>query len=182
MAGARGAALTPPQTFPARLGAKGEGDWPGVGRWNSGSRAGSAQAGSLRPGKPAEEEWIRGMDGPRPLPTNCRDLSRSGTCRRHAPALPHGARGPEPPDVAARSPGAISTHRALAARPTDGLGREARPPGCFEALGWDCAPSLLPTSPSFPDPASRGVMSGAGRAEWEGPQEAVGDTGEKGEP
>lgn len=64
------------------------------------------------------------------------------------------------------------------------LGREARPPGCFEALGWDCAPSLLPRggaeppprAPSFPDPASRGVMSGARRAEWEGRREAGGGT------
>lgn len=39
------------------------------------------------------------------------------------------------------------------------------------------APSLLPTFPSFPDPASRGVMSGAGRAEGEGPREAGGGPG-----
>lgn len=39
------------------------------------------------------------------------------------------------------------------------------------------APSLLPTSPSFPDPASQGVMSGARRAEGEGPREAGGGPG-----
>lgn len=37
LAGAKKTALTPPQTFPARPGAQGEGSYPGVGRWNSGS-------------------------------------------------------------------------------------------------------------------------------------------------
>ena len=49
LAGARGVALTPPQTFPARLGAKGEGSSPGVGRWNSGSRAGRGAGGKSAP-------------------------------------------------------------------------------------------------------------------------------------
>nr|XP_020750437.1 basic salivary proline-rich protein 1-like [Odocoileus virginianus texanus] len=39
------------------------------------------------------------------------------------------------------------------------------------------APSLLPPSPSFPDTASRGVMSGARRADGEGPREAGGGPG-----
>lgn len=178
--------------FPARLGAKGAGSSPGVGRWNSGSGANSAQWwGDVR----ALVVWRRtggfsvrmGLGSSLPPPPQ----------RQRPRSVGAGVRGPLPRAHAARSPPtwpprpapcarharrANPTHRALVAGRTDGLGRDARPPGCFEALGWDCALSLLPRRgaeppprvPSFPDPASRGVMSGAGRAEGEGRRQAGG--------
>lgn len=51
----------------------------------------------------------------------------------------------------------------------------ARPPSSLSV-----APSLLPTSPLLPDPASRGVMSGAGKRSGRNHGRRVGAAGEKG--
>lgn len=154
MTGAKGVALTPPQTFPARLGAKGEGSSPGVGRWNPGSRAGRGRR-EVGPGA----IWRRNSGfsaGRGPLPAPPAPIAgislRRVLAGAHAPRCP-GSRCPEPPaPTCARLPGAPPTHRTRVAGPTDGLGREARPPGCFEALGWDCALSLLPLAGAEPPP------------------------------
>ena len=118
LAGARGVALTPPQTFPARLGAKGEGSSPGVGRWNPGSRAGRAQAGSRPACDLAEEQWIFLREGAPPCPP---PQSQGSPCVGYLQGLaPRAA-----PDLAARS----------APRP-DQRADPGRAPDSPDAGGW----------------------------------------------
>lgn len=188
LTGAKGVALTPPQTFPARLGAKGEGSSPGVGRWNPGSRAGRGQAGSRPRCDLAEEQWVFRREGasPCPPPPN----------RRESPCVGYlqGLTPPAAPALAARSPPPRPARGSRARPRLTGRGWLDRPTGWGARRGrravlklWagtarspsslSLAPSLLPPSPSFPDTASRGVMSGARRAEGEGPREAGGGPG-----
>lgn len=151
MAGPKAATLTPPQTFPAAPKHKAQDALPASG---AGIR-GPERARSRRE-VCALAVWRRGggfltRRGPPCPPTIARTHPRVQDVQGPRPRCP-GARSPEPPDVCARPPSAIPTHRALAAGPTAGLEREARPPGCFEALGWDCAPSLLPRGGAAPPP------------------------------
>lgn len=165
--------------FSRRPGAQGAGRSPGVGSWNSGSRASAGRAGSLRPRSLAEGRWISDTEGPALPPNNCN--GRTPGSRARAPAAPaHAARSPQ---TCARGPRARFplTGRWRLDRPRGWSARRgrravlklwagtARPPSSLAVVR-----RLLPTFPSFPDPASRGVMSGARRAEWEGPREAGG--------
>lgn len=143
---------TPPQTFPARPPRRsrrkkqpggGEVELRVPSEWGAGGKPASPAIWRRKGGFSAG----RGLD-PTLLPTNCRISPHpphphpgpvgAGPAR----ALPGGAHRREPSEGRA-APGAMPTHRALAAGTTDGLGREARPRGCLEALSWDCAPSLL---------------------------------------
>lgn len=130
--------------------------------WDPG-RAGG-QAGSRPPCDLTEEQWIFRWEGAPPCPRPNSGISRVGAfCRGlPAPRCP-GSRCPGAPPPDQRGPGRAPDSPDAAAGPTDGLGRVARPPGCFEALAGDCALSLLlslapslPTSPPSSDPDSQG--------------------------
>lgn len=123
LTGAKGVALTPPQTFPARLGAKGEGSSPGVGRWNPGSRAGRGQAGSRPRCDLAEEQWVFRREGasPCPPPPN----------RRESPCVGYlqGLTPPAAPALAARSPPPRPARSSRARPQLTGRGWLDRPTG-----------------------------------------------------
>lgn len=87
--------------------------------WGTGGKPG--------PRNLAEEGWIFGREGPRPHPAPYQ-LQGSPWVQyvqgpRARASRAHTARSPK---RGARPPGTIPTHRALAAGPTDGLGRKAK--------------------------------------------------------
>lgn len=182
LAGAKGTALTPPQTFPARPGAQGEGRYPGVGRRNSGSRASAPRREVCAPVIWRRKSGFSTGRGPLSASRQIAGDPLSPVRTGPVPPLPRRTL-PGAPPTCARGSGARSplTGRWRLDRPMGWGARRgrravwklwagtARPPSSLSVVQ-----SLLPTLPSFPRSRLPGRDVRSQESEWEGPQAAGG--------